>query len=164
MNDTHIQATQAPVVQSGKMSKGLWILVALLTVIPVAAMFHHLVFYRPQCMLNPFGPDYYPEVVANWIRNDPSLPIALLVAVLVWAAGVYRPQIRLWALAFVFAFLPLSIWIWDIPFTGRVICDLMHDGRVPLRTLHLYLLGLVVWFPIVVGLRKVQRQWSIDKR
>jgi hypothetical protein len=39
-------------------------------------------------MLNPFGPKYRPSVLANWITHDPSLPVALLIAALVFVAGL----------------------------------------------------------------------------
>lgn len=141
--------------------RSLWALLALLTAIPLTAIFHHALFYRPTCMLDPFGADYYPEVVLAWLWNDPSLPLVLLVAIVVWVAGLYLVQLRLWVVAFLIAFLPLSIWIWDIPFTGRLVCHLLHDGRTPLHTRHLYLFGIVAWFPVAVLLRKVRRTSAI---
>lgn len=136
--------------QGGK----IWLLIALLTIIPLAAIFHHAIFFRPTCMLNPFGPEYSPEVIATWLRNDPSISLAIIGALMLYALGLYLPILRLWVLAFVIAFLPLSVWIWDIPFTGRAICHLFHDGRTPIRTRHLYITGAVMYFPIVLWLRR----------
>jgi hypothetical protein len=132
----------------------LWGLVALLTTIPIAAVFHHAIFFRPTCMLNYFGADYHFDVILGWLRNDPSLPLAIVVAIVVWVTGIYRPQIRVWAASFVIVFIPLSIWIWDIPFTGRVICGTFHDGRTWIHTRHLYLLGIVLWIPVALLLRR----------
>jgi hypothetical protein len=54
------------------------------------------------------------------------------------------------------SYLPLSIWIWDIPFSGRFICSSFHDDRVilypgyPLRTKYFYLLGSLIYCMFVV--------------
>jgi hypothetical protein len=127
----------------------------LLATIPLTAIFHHAIFYRPTCMLNCFGQDYHIGVVLSWLRNDPSLPLALLAAIVVWVAGLYLSQIRPWVFAFFLAFLPLSIWIWDIPFTGRLVCYTFHDGKTLIHSRHLYIFGIAAWFPIAILLRKI---------
>jgi hypothetical protein len=134
-------------------SRGVWAVECALLAIPLAAIFHHAVFFRPTCMLNPFGPEYTPHVLAVWLASDPSLPLALLAAAGVFVLGL-RPKlvaIRSWVPAFVIAFVPLSLWIWDVPFAGRPICTCCHDGRwiVPVlgavRTKHMYALGLLTF-------------------
>jgi hypothetical protein len=61
----------------------------------------------------------------------------------VYRIGASRPAVRRLAGTGLGASSLLSIWIWDIPWTGRIICEGMHDGRAALRTRHLYLVVLV---------------------
>lgn len=128
-----------------------WRFVCVLLVIPVTAILHHVVFHRPTCMLNNFGEAYYiPSVLFEWLSGDPSLPWAIVASVTVYHVGKNSSTIR-WLTAPIFiAFLPLSLWIWDIPLTGRVICDHFHDDQLvffdhPMRTRYLYLFGLSVY-------------------
>lgn len=134
--------------------------IAFCTFFPLTAIFHHAVFYRPTCILNNFGRDYTPEVVLTWLELDPSPGLGLLCALLIFAVSAYFPIIRLAALAFAIATIPLSLWIWDIPFTGRIVCALGHDGRWPLRTFYLYILAAISIGPIFYWLR---RNWVIRK-
>jgi hypothetical protein len=128
-----------------------WRTVCALSVIPLTAIAHHAVFYRPRCMLNDFGPEYTPKVVADWLSRDPSLPWAILCAIAIYAAGVRWQPVRFAAAPLFLAFLPLSLWIWDIPFSGRWICHHGHDKRplpgldIVIRTRYLYLLGGAVY-------------------
>ena len=56
------------------------------------------------------------------------------------------------------SFLPLSIWIWDIPFSGRYICSNFHDaqvmiaGVIPLTTKYFYALGIVLYLALTAYL------------
>jgi hypothetical protein len=134
----------------------LWTLIAVLSCVPLTAILHHAVFYRRTCMLNPFGPDYNAATTAAWLQDDPSLAIGLCGATVIWLAGVWLPPLRMWTAGFLIAFLPLSIWIWDIPFTGRLVCNLLHDEKTPLRTRHLYLFGAVACIPVVALLGRFQ--------
>lgn len=129
---------------------------SLLVFFPLTAVLHHAVFYRPTCILNHFGEDYYPAVVLDWLTRDPSPWIAAVLTAALWFAARRWRWLNRWSLAFVLAFLPLTIWIWDIPFSGRVICDLGHDGRWPIRTLYLYAFGLValVGYALVRAVKK----------
>jgi len=140
-----------------KNKHALWALFALLTTFPLTAIFHHAIFYRPTCILNSFGSDYRTEVILLWLQNDPSLLFAVLGASSIWITGLYRTQFQYWIIAFLITFLPLSIWVWDIPFTDRLICHLFHDGKTPLHARHLYLLGITLWIPTAILLRKVWR-------
>ena len=128
-----------------------WALICCLNFFPLAAALHNAVFYRPTCMLNPFGHDYASlSVLATWLARDPSVPWAVVGSMLIYWAGLGLPILRMLAAPIFIAFLPLTIWIWDIPFTSRVICASFHDGRlalfgVPIMSRHFYLLGLVTY-------------------
>jgi hypothetical protein len=105
-----------------------------LCVLPLTAILHHVVFYRPQCIFSPI------EDVGLWLLRDPSLPYAALVVVALW--GIVTEDL---ARRFFLAFLPLTVWLWDIPFTGRFVHRTMHDGRwqvggVVVHTHHVYVL------------------------
>lgn len=143
----------APIAAADRASRAWWGTLCVLLVIPFTAVLHHAVFFRPTCMLNHFNAtDYNLEGLRLWLSGDPSLYVALVVAVLVWFAGRRLEFVRLLAAPFWVSFLPFSIWIWDIPGSGRLICKLCHDGRVVLplldltvRTRHLYLAGIVAY-------------------
>ena len=143
----------APIAAADRASRAWWGTLCVLLVIPFTAVLHHAVFFRPTCMLNHFNAtDYNLEGLRLWLSGDPSLYVALVVAVLVWYAGRRLEFVRLLAAPFWVSFLPFSIWIWDIPGSGRLICKLCHDGRVVLplldltvRTRHLYLVGMVAY-------------------
>ena len=101
-----------------------------LLVLPITAVLHHLVFFRGMCMLNKIGPDYTLATIKRWLSIDPSLPIAIALALVVLVAGLQWKWIRTLAAPGLVATLPLTLWVWDIPFTGRIICDSFHDGRL----------------------------------
>jgi hypothetical protein len=133
-----------------------WGVMAALLVFPITAVLHHLVFFRGMCMLNRIGEDYTIPVIALWLSRDPSLPIACAIALAIFFAGRRFDVLRRLAAPVLFATIPLTIWIWDIPFTGRIICHSFHDGRLrigdtPFATRWLYLLsaliyaGLLIW-------------------
>jgi hypothetical protein len=128
--------------------EGGWFIVSVLLFIPLTAIFHHAIFYRPTCMLRPFGDDYYPGVVLKWLANDASPYLAVLCSVGIYWAGRSYPKLKPWALAFLISFLPLSLWIWDIPFSGRAVCAHLHDSRVGIHSRHLYALGAALWLPV----------------
>jgi hypothetical protein len=132
-----------------------WMTICIVTVIPATAVFHHLVFFRPSCMLNLFGRDYYPSVIILWLSHDPSLPLAIAAMTLIYFVGRKAALVRIAIAPIFLSFLPLSIWIWDIPFTNRVVCRTFHDGHVMLgngihlTTRHFYLLGVLVYLGLV---------------
>lgn len=130
-----------------------WVAVCALNIIPLTAILHHLAFFRPTCILNNFGHDYTPAVILNWLSHDPSLPIAVALVIILYFIGRRFEAMRVPALVFFFAFLPLSVWIWDIPFTNRVICYSFHDGRGWLRSKHLYIFGTAVWLIVTLMTR-----------
>ena len=143
----------APIAAADRASRAWWGTLCVLLVLPFTAVLHHAVFCRPTCMPNHFNAtDYNLEGLRLWLAGDPSLYVALVMAVLVWFAGRRLEFVRLLAAPFWVSFLPFSIWIWDIPGSGRLICKLCHDGRVVLplldltvRTRHLYLVGMVAY-------------------
>jgi hypothetical protein len=129
-----------------------------LTVMPLTAILHNLVFYHPTCLLNPFGPESVSAYQA-WFFRDPSLGWAVVAATLMWA---FAPRSAvIW---FLIAFAPLTLWIWDIPGSGRTICRHFHDGRLILpilghiRSRDFYMLGALVmlahpiWHPLPLHL------------
>jgi hypothetical protein len=123
-------------------------LLAFLSFFPLTAVFHHAVFFRPTCILNNFGAEYTPSVIAIWLSLDPSPYVALIGTLLVFVAAVRYPILRLAVLAFVIAMIPLTLWIWDIPFSGRIVCDWGHDGRSPINSLDLYIFAAISFAPI----------------
>ena len=121
-----------------------WKVAAALTFVPVTAILHHRVFSKPHCMTNLLSSM---PLFLRWIETDASPWIGLLVAVAACVIVSRQPRLRFLAAAFPIAFFPLSLWIWDIPGTS-VICPRFHDGKIGLRSWHLYLLGVILYLPI----------------
>ncbi len=106
-------------------------------------------------MLAPFSViDYTPHAVSIWLTADWSLLVALLSAAVMYLLGGSHKTIRMPVLAFVIAFAPLALWVWDIPFSGRIICRFLHDGRAGFYSRHLYIVGAGAWFPVLILLRR----------
>ncbi|MGD9648344.1 MAG: hypothetical protein AB7U73_21720 [Pirellulales bacterium] len=152
----------APVGNEALGQRAWWRTNSLLLVIPFTAAFHHAIFYRPTCMLNSFRPggeqatDYTAEATWLWLTGDPSLYLGIVAAVLVWVAGRRTGWVRRLAAPVFVSFLPLSVWIWDIPGSGRWICHTCHDGRLSLvghviRSRDLYLAGIAAYL-LLLGL------------
>ena len=139
-----------------------WLILCALLVIPFSAIFHHAIFYRPTCMLNPFGEAYYlTSVLYAWLSRDPSLPWAITAALIVFHSGKRYSIIKLFAAPILISFLPLSLWIWDIPFTGRFICANFHDDKLlisghPMKTRYLYFLGVIIY--TLIFIKMLQRK------
>jgi hypothetical protein len=137
-----------------------WAISCALCIIPLTAILHHAIFYRSNCMLNPFGPEYTPRVIWTWLSNDLSLPCAAIIALVFYGIGLRFRSFRFLVAPIFLSFLPLSIWIWDIPFTGRVICRLFHDNRVmitanmPLKTRQFYIVGALMYLVFLFYLVK----------
>lgn len=145
---------KAPIQGKTKLNQtgAWWIAICLLAVIPLTAILHHLIFYFPTCMLNPVeGSDYTPSILYKWLSRDPSLPWAIVCMVIVYHIGNFLHWMRYLVAPAFLSFLPLSIWIWDIPFTGRFICHHFHDGRLmfmsgyPVKSKYFYLIGIVLY-------------------
>lgn len=147
-----------------------WRALCALNVIPLTAIAHHAVFYRPRCMLNDFGPEYTLDVVGQWLYRDPSLPWAILVTLAIYRAGLRWQAVRMAAAPLFLAFLPLSLWIWDIPFSGRWICHHGHDKRpfpglgIVIRTRYLYLLAAAVYCGVLALLALRRRSPAAPPR
>jgi hypothetical protein len=149
---------------SGRLGRDWWGVACFASVIPIAAILHHRIFWKPTCMLNPFGADYTPTIVHSWLLRDPSLPWAIVLAGLAWSLGrAYSPLKYLVAPTFS-AFLPLSLWLWDIPFSGRFICHHFHDNRfqlargVPLVTKDIYAFCALLYLVYVEMLIRKHRR------
>jgi hypothetical protein len=70
-----------------------------------------------------------------------------------------------------FAFLPLTLYLWDIPFSGRVICRSLHDaqpvlGGFHMRTAYLYAWGAAAYVATLVYLLSAARDrvWRLPSR
>jgi len=144
---------------TGRFIPSRWSVLCALLFLPLTAMFHNVVFYRAQCMLNGVGNDYSLTVVASWLSRDPSPWVGVLAALAVFHLGNRVGAVRALVPPFLLAFLPLTVWIWDIPGTGRMVCHLVHDVRpvlgVAMHSWHLYALGAGVYFMFLA--RVVQR-------
>lgn len=155
----------APVLSISRQDNGekYWVTLCALLVVPFGAVFHHALFYSSQCMLNPFGEAYYiGSVLLRWLQRDPSLPWAIVAAVAIYHIGKRHEYVRVLVAPLFVAFLPLSIWIWDIPLTGRFICDHLHDDKLivfgqPVRTTYFYVIGLAMYLLFLLGLVRRNR-------
>jgi hypothetical protein len=132
-----------------------WAGICFALVFPIAAVLHHAVFIRSKCMLVLFGGDYDLPTIQRWLRHDPSLWLAIVLALAIYALGRGNTLVRQFAVLLVPAFLPLTVWVWDVPFLHRPICHGFHDGRSTLpvlgslRTRHLYIFGCVVYAALI---------------
>jgi hypothetical protein len=135
-------------------------LLAVALFFPLTAVLHHAIFYRPSCMVNPFWSPTSTnmEIFFLWIQFDPSLYLGIAGSVVTYLVVRAIAQAAPFILAFVVATIPLSIWIWDLPFTGRVMCLLFHDDKTFIKTRHLYLLAVAAYFPIFYWMRR--HSWS----
>jgi hypothetical protein len=162
---------------SNRPARRLWGAKCFALLIPFTAILHHGVFYPSTCLLNPFGADYVPAVVWGWLSRDPSLAWAALAAAGIHMTGVHARVgafVRASVVPFTIAFVPLSIWIWDIPFASRPVCANWHDGRliVPVlgtvRSKHLYALGAMLFSAILasrwVGARAAKATVRVDAK
>jgi len=122
-----------PAIKETKQAEHWWVWCALLF-FPLAAIAHHAIFYPQLCMLYPFGPgdaDYYDwPTLKAWLSRDPSLPWAIGCSIMIYYCGKKNLTLRVLAKSFFFSFIPLAIWIWDIPFTGRFIHKHFHDSKL----------------------------------
>ena len=121
----------SPFPNRGNETTKSWKILSVFLVIPFAAILHNALFYRTTCMLNPFGGAYYDvSVLLGWLSRDPSLPWAIVGATFVYHLGMRYEKVKILAAPIFVSFLPLSLWIWDIPFTGRFICHHFHDDKL----------------------------------
>lgn len=140
-----------------------WIIASVLSVIPLTAILHHSMFYPHTCILDPFGPDYMPSVVYDWISRDPSLPWSIIIMTLAYNIGNRYHKFRILILPVFVSFLPLSLWVWDLPFTNRTICRHFHGGRlvifgdIPLTRRYFYIFGFVLWLSFVIYLNQKRK-------
>jgi hypothetical protein len=126
-----------------------WKMVAVLTFFPVTAILHNAIFKPHRCVLNLVGNDYYPSVLAKWASSDPSPWLAMILTVVTYVVGARKPLFRPLVMAFLIAFLPLAIWVWDIPYTGGIVCRTLHDGKSWLHSRHFYFFGALAYLPIL---------------
>lgn len=128
-----------------------WSGICLANVLPITAILHNRVFWVGSCMLNPFGSDYMPSVVGAWLLRDPSVPWAAVFSGIAWSLGNFCQPVKALMAPVFSSCLPLTIWIWDIPFSGRYICLHFHDhlftlyGGHPLATRDICLLSALIY-------------------
>ena len=129
-----------------------WVAQAAALFIPFTAILHHAVFFPRNCILNKFGRDYDFASVSLLLQRNPAFPWAIVAVLTTYRLGLHARWgrfVRLAALPFWIGFLPLSVWVWDIPFLSQPICRHWHDGRLvlpiigPMRSLYLYMFGLL---------------------
>jgi hypothetical protein len=154
----------APVgLAASKESRLYWIILCSLSVIPLTAILHHALFYSHTCILDPFGPEYTPAVVHKWLSRDPSLPWSICIMAFAFYIGSHYPWFKILVSPAFVSFLPLSLWVWDIPYTERYICRHFHGGRlkifgdIPLTRRYFYIFGLLVYLVFVIYLLRKHR-------
>jgi hypothetical protein len=115
-------------------------------------------------MLALFGQDYTPAVVAGWLWLDPSFACALVAIMMVYLIGGRRPWGKALVAPVFSSFLPFSLWIWDIPFSGRYVCRHFHDGRFllfagwSLTTGYFVAIGLTLYLSFSVGIIRKMKE------
>ena len=130
-----------------------WGLVCVLCVFPLAAILHYTLTFHTTCMLNPFyhwGNDYSnPTLLRYWLTRDPALWAGMLIAHIGYHRGLRMPALRTHAGIFLVATAPFTLWVWDIPFTNRVLCRTLHDDRLQVAGVtitgnHIFLMAFVL--------------------
>src|SRR5450432_3493636 len=131
--------------RSPRRATWFWKLAALCTFFPVTAVLHHRIFVRPHCMTNLLSSR---KIAWEWITSDPSPWLGLVAGVIAVILVARIERLRFWVAAIPLAFFPLDVWLWDVPGTS-IVCPLFHDGKIGVRSWHLYLLGIALYLPIV---------------
>ena len=128
-----------------------WFTACAASVIPLTAAFHHLVFDKSRCILETHGRDYNLASVRDLFLKDPSLPWAIVAMVVVYRVGKKFRALRTAVVPAFCASLLFSLWLWDIPFSGRAIHRHWHDKHlllpagIPLSTKLFYILSLIFY-------------------
>ena len=129
-----------------------WRLVCIAAFLPLMTIWHHAVFFRPQCILNPQrAVDYTFESITHLLTTNPAIYVAGFMCIACYYLGNRLMQYRYLLVLFCIAFAPLALWIVDIPFTERWICRTLHDDQImlfadtPLRSRYFYLLGATLF-------------------
>jgi hypothetical protein len=130
-----------------------WVAYNALLVIPFTAILHHVVFFPPTCIFNAFGIAYSFSALAVFFHNDPSLAYAIILCIIHYQLGKSRSWLRLLSAPGFVSLLPLSIWLWDIPFSNSFICTHFHDGGLVIsdcviRTRYFYVLAGIIYMLI----------------
>jgi hypothetical protein len=136
----------------------VWRAWCVAVIFPIIAVLHHALFYRSSCMINPFGPDYTAPAMRAWLLRDPSVPWGMLAGIVLYLFGLapHGAFVQLVVPSLVIGFAPLTVWIWDIPGSGRWICRRCHDDLIhvrpigPLRTKHIYVLSAAMFVVTLV--------------
>ena len=152
----------APVTSEENLAsnQGWWAVTCALSVIPVTAMLHHGVCYYHQCMFGPFstGDEFTWPVVWNWLRHDPSLPWAVIAALIAHTMGRRFAAVKIVVAPLFLSFLLVSLWVWDIFFLHWPMARHFHNERFelwqefPLKGRHFYVLGACLHIAFTVYL------------
>jgi len=128
-------------------SQTAWRRTCALLVLPGAAVLHHALFFPRTCMWVPFeGDDSRAADVRRLVCEDGSLSWAIALAAGTYRLGEWRPGMRRLFTPLVPGLLPVTLWLWDLPFTRRALCEHLHDGKLTVsghsvRTAHVYVLS-----------------------
>lgn len=107
-------------------------------------------------MLNRIGPDYDLHTIGLWLSRDPSLPLGIVIALIVYFAGKKFGFLRTITAIGVVASVPLVVWVWDIPFTHRIVCSSFHDSKLRLpdgtivTSLWIYVLSAILFVALMI--------------
>ena len=132
-----------------------WLVACFFCIFPFTALLHNIIFYSHTCILDITGQnDYSLLAIWKWSSIDPSLPIAIILVFVIYCIGKDYNHLQLFIYPIPVAFLLYTLYIWDIPFTGRIICRKFHDGHfllftgTPLKVRYLLFFSLLLYFVI----------------
>ncbi len=132
-----------------------WLATSVLCFFPFGAVLHNRVWWKPICMMNPFGVDYTDwETLKMWLSQDATPSSAALACLCMFLVGRRWWWVRAMAAPIFVCGLPLSVWLWDIPGSGRWVCLNLHNNRLllwpgqPLTTPLLTVLYLAMYIPL----------------
>ena len=113
-------------------------------------------------MMNPFGADYTDwETFKMWLSQDATPSSSVLLCMCMSWLGRRMWFVRALAAPVFVCGIPMSLWLWDIPGSGRWVCLHLHDNRLilwpgqPLTTKFLMLVGIAMYVPLAA--------WSVAR-
>lgn len=131
--------------------RGRWLRTCALLVVPGTAVLHHALFFPRTCVWVPFeGESNRTTDLKRFLREDASLAWAVALASATYRLGLRRPKVQRLCAPLFTGLLPLSLWIWDVPFTRRAVCRHLHDGNLAVgglrvRSAHVYSLSAALY-------------------
>jgi len=134
-----------------------WLRTCRLLVVPYTAVLHHALFFPGTCLWVPFeATPHRTTDLRRFVREDGSLVWSIALAAATYRLGQRRPKVQRLFGPLVTGLLPLSLWIWDVPFSERAMCRYLHDGKLsikgcPVRTAHIYSLSAILYMVLLVA-------------